>query len=245
MKKTLILGLLGMCLCTPLAAQVYHYEDERGRKVYVDRLSQVPHQYRDQLQELFPALSPEAQTQQQMLRMEQLSEQAHNARIRELEVQMKALEMPVQIEYNSVLVPVRVLHRGRSVSTRLILDTGASGTVFHRATLSRLPLQTRPSGHAQVASGHLVETHSAQLDHIEIGPHTLRNQRAQLIDFQGRAAHGGLLGMDFLRQVQYEIDFERAMIIWEPVRYAQLREQREALLNPPAPAQPDADPELP
>lgn len=245
MKTALISACVCLCLSTSLAAQVYHYQDERGRKVYVDRLSQVPHQYRDQLQELFPPPSPEEQARQQLLRMEQLSEQAHTARLRELDAQMKALEMPVQIEHNSVLVPVRVVHRGRSVSTRLILDTGASSTVFHHASLSRLTLQTRPAGYAQVASGHLVETHSAQFDHIEIGPYSLRNQRAQLIDFQGNARHDGLLGMDFLRQVPYELDFDRSMMIWEPARYAQLREQREALLNPPAPVQPDADPALP
>nr|WP_246590183.1 retropepsin-like aspartic protease [Marinobacterium ramblicola] len=112
----------------------------------------------------------------------------------------------------------------------MLLDTGASGTVFHRDALKGLNGSTYRAGQARVASGEVIDVHAINLDRIEIGPFKIKSARAMVIDPVGRSNHDGLLGMDFLRQVHYRIDFERNLIIWEPERYAELKVKREALL---------------
>jgi hypothetical protein len=44
-----------------------------------------------------------------------------------------------------------------------------------------------------------------------------------VIDHQGASVgNDGLLGMDFLMNVRYRIDYDRQLILWEPDRYQQL-----------------------
>ncbi|WP_160173665.1 hypothetical protein [Nitrincola sp. A-D6] len=52
------------------------------------------------------------------------------------------------------------------------------------------------------------------------------------------------MSMDFLRQVDYRIDFDASKVIWDPARIAELRQQRadlEAAIA--ALAEPTEDPE--
>lgn len=242
-------GILVFCGCmasASLSAQIYHYVDETGRRIYVDHISRVPQAYRDQLEVRGSAMTPERREALELQRTERLSLQQQQQQLRELDQLIASLQTPVNLRGNSVLVPVRVTVRGRSAQTQMVLDTGATSTVFHRARLTGLPLDARPSGYAQVASGDLIETFSAPFDRIEIGPYRLNGVRADVIDFQGAAAHDGLLGMDFLRQVEYRIDFESSRIIWDPARLAslqQMREEMEAAMT--ATAEPTEVPESP
>jgi len=230
MKSLLWLICMGLLAATPVSAQVYHYTDDKGRRIFVDRLSQVPPEYRDQLETRGRVLSEEEKLQQELLRADLLSEQARREQLRRVDLLLATMEVPVTIRGNMVYIPVRAVHGGRRVDSQLLLDTGASATVFHRASLTSLPLRPRPAGYAQVASGQRIPTESASFDRIEIGPFKLENQSALIIDFQG-SGYDGLLGMDFLRQVEYRIDFDRSMIVWEPTRYKELQDARQMLLT--------------
>lgn len=240
-------GLVFVCLLSPAAAlqaQILHYTDDTGRRIYVDNISKVPQAYRGQLEVRGSRLTPERRDELELERQERLSTQQQQQYLRQLDQAIAALQTPVTLRGNSVMLPVKVTLRGRSVNTLMILDTGATSTVFHRDILSQLPIDARPSGYAQVASGDVIQTFSARFDRIEIGPYKIEGPRADIIDFQGAGAHDGLLGMDFLRQVEYSIDFDSAKITWDPARIAELRQQRaemEAAIA--ALAEPAEDPE--
>lgn len=241
------MGLIFLCALVPVAAlqaQILHYTDDTGRRIYVDNISKVPHAYRDQLEKRGSRLTPERRDELEIERQERLSAQQQQQYLRQLDQAIAALQTPVTMRGNSVMLPVKVTLRGRSANTLMILDTGATSTVFHRDKLSQLPVDARPSGYAQVASGDVIQTFSARFDRIEIGPYKIDGPRADIIDFQGAGAHDGLLGMDFLRQVDYRIDFDASQIIWDPARIAELRQQRadlEAAIA--ALAEPAEDPE--
>lgn len=222
-----VLALLGALPASGLQAQILHYIDESGRRIYVDNISKVPHAYRDQLEVRGSRLTQERRDELELERQERLSAQQQQQYLRQLDQAIAALQTPLTMRGNSVMLPVKVTLRGRTANTLMVLDTGASSTVFHRDKLAQLPLDARPSGYAQVASGDVIETFSARFDRIEIGPYQIDSPRADIIDFQGGAgAHDGLLGMDFLRQVEYRIDFEASQIIWDPARIAELKQQR-------------------
>jgi predicted aspartyl protease len=121
----------------------------------------------------------------------------------------------VLIEGNSILVPVRLGYRNREVQTLLLLDTGATQTTIYRSVAHRLNFWETRRSSARVADGRTVASDTGTLDYIVIGPYKLSNFDVSVIDFHGNVElPKGLLGMNFLRTVRYDIDFDNQTIIW-------------------------------
>ncbi|TCK08134.1 aspartyl protease family protein [Marinobacterium mangrovicola] len=220
--RALILAILLGVSCSA-AAEIYHYVDDKGRKVYVNRESQIPHRYRDQVE------TRKERSGGQVTPVDpQLSALRHelNTSLSKLDKAIDELVTPVKVQGNQVIVPVRAVYGNRSVNTRMLLDTGASGTVFHRSALKDLNGATYRAGQARVASGEMIEVQGINLDRVEIGPFKIGTTQAMVIDPISGAGHDGLLGMDFLRQVDYRIDFDNQRIVWMPDRLRELEEQR-------------------
>ena len=121
----------------------------------------------------------------------------------------------VLIRGNQILVPVRLGYGDREIRTMLVLDTGATRTTIFRACASELNLRKTDSATAKLADGRVVPTEIGILDYLAVGPHRLSNHDVSIIDFSGsEEVAGGLLGMNFLKNVRYDIDFERQTIDW-------------------------------
>jgi predicted aspartyl protease len=125
-------------------------------------------------------------------------------------------ETRVFIDGNRVLVPVQLGYHGNEISTLLVLDTGATTTVLHREAASALHMRPHRHGSSRVADGRLIRTDIADLDYIVVGPHRMKNFTTGIVDHQGAPESSkGLLGMNFLRNVIYHVDFRREVISWE------------------------------
>ncbi len=127
------------------------------------------------------------------------------------------LETSVKINMNSVIVPVTLGYGGKEIEAMLLLDTGASNIVLHRTLGEELHFQKKSSSKARIVGGKTIDTDLGTLDYVKVGPHEKINLSVGIIDLQGQSVpYQGLLGMNFLKGLEYKIDFDNKIIHWTP-----------------------------
>lgn len=124
----------------------------------------------------------------------------------------------VTVVGNAVILPATLVYQGTEVDVQLLLDTGSSRTAVSTEVADRLNvnLSAARKTRAQVVGGGVIETWQVRLSRIGVGPHTKKNVDIAVIPHKGPPVrYDGLLGMDVLRGLKYNVDFEKQFIIWE------------------------------
>ena len=220
-------------------SEFYKYVDKDGKIFYVDDLGKVPPEYQDQIKvykEKYDYLPEDersnARTEDRAAEIEielehrqKLEQQLYENEVLDQKEQRrqaqeeygKKMVTQVIIEGNRVFVPVTLNNNGAELETLLLLDTGASQTVIHRSIADQLNVVTISKGLSQVAGGGTIQTDVAKLTHMKVGPIKMVDPHVLIISYEGvPTKNKGLLGMNFLRNVQYQIDFQKQEIRWIP-----------------------------
>lgn len=239
-RHVVILIFLTAFLLFPLKlqAEFYKYVDKDGRLYFVDDKGNVPPEYRDDVKvyrEKYDHLSEEervimqekdhqrAEEMQEALKKEEgfskylkIIEKQREEQIAKEEAE-RHRTTKVVINGNKVLVPVVLGYGQNEVDTLLLLDTGASIVVVHKDIAEQLNIRRYQSATAQVTGGKLIPAKMAKLSYVKVGPIEKKDLTAGVIRHKGPPVdYNGLLGMNFLRGVDYSIDFKRQIIKWNP-----------------------------
>jgi predicted aspartyl protease len=121
----------------------------------------------------------------------------------------------VIIDGNKVIVPIVLQYNGNETETLLLLDTGASITILHQHVADQLEIRQSVDTEIMVVGGQKIDTAINKLDFVSAGPIRKKNIVVGIVEHHGeKVKWGGLLGMNFLRGLNYRIDFENKVITW-------------------------------
>jgi predicted aspartyl protease len=164
--------------------EFYQYQDDKGTIHFTDDQGKIPKEYRDK----------------QRVRDAGISEPDNSV-------------TPVIIEDNHVLVPVTIGYRGKQMNARFILDTGADTCTVSPDLANRLNIKREDANVvlAQGIGGVVFVVGQTKVDFVSVGP----NRKYDLdVSVVKSGSYDGLLGMNFLRELRYHIDFNTSTIKW-------------------------------
>ena len=223
----LLLGvtlLMGLFFAEKSRSEFYRYVTEDGKIFYVDDLTKIPEKYREDLK-VYKEKYDHLPENERVMMIEKDREsdakrtlqEKKNQQQRERERYLKSLQTAVTIVDNQILVPVTLGHGLKQVKTLLLLDTGASHIVLYKNFADKLDIEPFEQSTAIVAGGHRIKSERAKLDYFKVGPVAMENINLTIISHQGPPVRfNGLLGMNFLRNIEYSIDFKNKLIKWKP-----------------------------
>ncbi len=207
--RFLILFVLPLFLPVPSSGgELYKWKDEEGVVHMTDTLSQVPPQYRNQVEKksFETTLQPD-------MKSEFPNHPSRNSSGRAGD--LKHFEIPYQAfegVSRRIIIPVTF---NESVTARLLLDTGSPGLMISPQLARRLGFLDERSGGLVVMTGGIggsVPAVLAVVDTVRVGDAGAEFLPATITKMPSKEFEG-LVGMDFIANYRISIDIDNSVMI--------------------------------
>jgi len=201
-RLVLALAALATLAPDPAFAEIYRYTDPSGRSHYVDGIDGVPQEFRERAVPMGLHNAPRSATPEP-------------TKVERTAV-ATAPKGGTAIRYTPgqpIMVDVKI---NGSTSAKLLLDTGADGTMINpRALVAAGASLSRPVGSTRVTGVAGSDTVSfVVIDSLEVGDAKVGRMRVASYDVP--SAGDGLLGRDFLDRFSVNIDSTNGVVTLSP-----------------------------
>jgi hypothetical protein len=119
----------------------------------------------------------------------------------------------ISVINNQIYIPVTLWNNGRSATLNMVLDTGCSHTTVPYKYLNHINAEYGQKVTSRLADGKTTVGRKAFLDLIQVGSRKEKNFTVTGAKNAG-ANNSGLLGLDFLKNHTFKIDFESQFLVW-------------------------------
>jgi predicted aspartyl protease len=122
------------------------------------------------------------------------------------------------IKGNNVFVPATIEYGSNEEHILVVLDTGASQSLITTEIASKMDINLRESKNIglQVVGGSIIKAKLIKLKKLKVGPHEKKGMKIAVVEHKGPGEKfDGILGMDFLKDLQYRIDFKNKTVNWD------------------------------
>jgi hypothetical protein len=216
--------------------EYYEYTNKDGVKTYTDDKGAIPDKQIPKIKvhkESYDGLTDEEKAERMKTEEQEITEirsrqEAYDKKREEEKKKIEAeeaelaqkkqrekLSVPVHIANNSILVPVTIGYSDKTLSTVLVLDTGATITTIANTVAGELNEVEGKISASRVANGSIVKTKLVDIKYIKVGSKMLNSAMISIIPIKGHApGFHGLLGQDFLSKFPYTIDYKKSQLIW-------------------------------
>ena len=124
---------------------------------------------------------------------------------------------PIHIYDNQIIVPVMLFNNGKFIDCNLLLDTGANYITVSEDIANRLNIHSDQTKKmiSTVAHGRTTTGYMTIIDGVRVGAAKANNVELGVMKMEKRNEYyDGLLGMSFLKNFKYHVDFDRKVINW-------------------------------
>ena len=120
----------------------------------------------------------------------------------------------VRIFNNKIVIPMTIYHKDQRSDFQILIDTGCTHTILPFGNMNGLDVIYGNRVLTTVANGEKLEGRRVTVDRIQIGSQ-VENNFTVTVGKVVTSGGQGLLGIDFLKNHPFRVDFRNQLIVWE------------------------------
>lgn len=119
----------------------------------------------------------------------------------------------IRITGGQIYIPVTIVNNGYKKTLNMVLDTGCSVTTVSLKDLKAIRANLGAPTRSTLADGSVIHGQKSRIDKIQVGSKRERNFHINATKVAG-SQNTGLLGLNFLKNHEFKIDFDRELLVW-------------------------------
>jgi len=119
----------------------------------------------------------------------------------------------IRITGGQIYIPVTLVNNGYKKTLNMVLDTGCSVTTVSLKHLNAIRANLGAPTRSTLADGSIIHGQISRIDKIQVGSKRERDFHVNATRVAG-AKNTGLLGLNFLKNHEFKIDFDRELLVW-------------------------------